>query len=607
MARHRNTLSAEFIPLNSRATSPSGSTLNPSREESAVHEAPFTVGQKALDHRKQAWSLLLPQIIRWLGTVIFSVLFVSVLSVYDSKGNFSRNDKNAFNVIVTGLSVGLAFKESAKALRWRILADERHNVREVDLVLAIESLWKVFLLARESIPSRPWTIIACVVWITLNLTAQISVALVTLTFDMVDGKSFNDTYTESGIVNASYLECYEAGENPYACSAGAYSRAHIYGEKGQSTCGLYKSIDEVVKSEQDHVYYCSQNATNPEFAYRFKEYNPGDMEATYPLFTNRTITASAGECFVYPVKNEKKVNDVEGKGPGKNFTYGSDTLTEKIQIPDSSLGWHGTTYMYKGFQAPEDTENRCGPRCMWLWAFKNGGPSKEINDREPPTFYKCPITISEVSNVSNDSQIIPNEVARIAAVSLALQGRWTGDPDNRNYNQYQFYPRDTVWEIHHKNTSHVGANMARFAIGSIAEMAAANSRIQVQGLVPHLGSHLEIHWEYVVPLLIGIITTHLVLFLSAILATRKFVIKDDSFLAIAHLLQPLVNDLGHEGTLLDGKELAKAIHFKSRGAEVVVGPMENQGSQDEYYLNIGETVKLRRDWPKHRHPAGNYI
>ncbi|KAL8923166.1 MAG: hypothetical protein Q9208_004729 [Pyrenodesmia sp. 3 TL-2023] len=589
--RHRDNPPAEHISLHPRATLTAGSRPNSPKEKYVVPKSAFTV---TLNYRKQTRSILLPHTIRWLGTVVFSVLFVSVLWIYESKGSFTRNDKNVFNVIVTGLSVGLginffeAFKESAKALRWRILADESHNVREVDLVLAIESLWKI----------------------TLNITAQISVALITLTFNVVDGKSFNDTYTESGIVNASYLACYEGGVYPYTCPQGtstAHSRAHLYGENLKTTCGPYKSIDDVVKSKHDHTYYCSQKATCPEFAYRFKEYNPRDIGATYPLFTNRTITASAGECLVYLVKNRRRVPDVERKGRGSKFTYGNDTFTGEIQIPGSSLGWSGTTYIYKGIQAPEYTEYRCGPRCMWLWAFKNPRQSKELNNREPPTFYKCPITISQVSNAWNDSQMIPNEVARIAAVSIALQGRWSGHVDNRNYNQYQYYPYGTAWEVHGQSTSQVGANMARFAIGSIAEMAAANSRIQVQGSVPHLGSHLEIHWGYVLALFMGIITTHLVLFLSAIMAIRKVAIKDDSFLAIARLLRPLVNVLGNEGTLLDGKEMAKAIQTKSRGAAVVVGPMKNQGSQDGYSLNIGETVPLRRGWPEHRHPAGKYI
>ena len=107
MARRQDTLSAEYPPLHFRATSPSGSNLNPSRDESTVPEVPLTVKQKALDHREQTWSLLLPQTIRWVCTVVISVLFLSVLWTYRSKGNFTPNDKNAFNIIVTGLSVGL--------------------------------------------------------------------------------------------------------------------------------------------------------------------------------------------------------------------------------------------------------------------------------------------------------------------------------------------------------------------------------------------------------------------------------------------------------------------------------------------------------------------
>lgn len=148
--------------------------------------------------------------------------------------------------------------------------------------------------------------------------------------------------------------------------------------------------------------------------------------------------------------------------------------------------------------------------------------------------------------------------------------------------------------------------MAQFAIGSIAEMAAENRRNQVQGLVPHLGSHLEIRWGYVAALFAGIIVTHLVLYLSVILAIRKVAIKDDSFLAIARLLLPLLNVLDKQGTLLDGKELAEALQLRHGRDGVVVGPRKTQDDQRGYYLDIGEDVPVRREWPERRHPAGKY-
>ncbi|KAL8672247.1 MAG: hypothetical protein Q9168_003270 [Polycauliona sp. 1 TL-2023] len=579
-------------------------------EGSVVDPLPPVLTAKNLDHQEKTYFLLLPQAIRWLTTVVFTALLVLVLWVYNRKGNFTRGDKTAFNVFVTGLSVGLginffeAFKESAKVLRWRILADQRHTARELDLVLSIESLWKVFLLAKESIPTRPWTVFLCTLWIALNISAQISVALVTLTFDMVDGKSFNDTYTRTGLVNASFLKCYDNGES-YSCppDATAHSRAHLYGDMMQGTAfGLYKTVDEVVGSKDEYAYYTLENATFPEFTFRFKEYNPADLDRKYPLFTNRTITASAGECLVYEMNSAHPVKDVDGQGPGTAFTYKTHTTTEEIITPQASLGGRATTYIFKGPGAPQNTEDRCGPRCIWLWAYKS---KAQVEDQGPWTFYKCPITVSEVRNARNYSQVVPDDVASIAATSIALQGRWSGSAESPNFRQYQFYPDGTPWEIQNEDPKDVGANMARFAIGSIAEMASANSHIQVQGLVPYLGSHLEIHWEYVIGLFAGIIITHLFLILSATLATRKVVIKHDSFLAIARLLFPLFDVLGNEGTMLDGRELAGVIQSRS-GAGLLVGPMENLGSRGGYYLDIGQDVPLRCKWPNSRHPAGSY-
>ncbi|KAI4269938.1 MAG: hypothetical protein L6R38_007288 [Xanthoria sp. 2 TBL-2021] len=136
-------------------------------------------------------------------------------------------------------------------------------------------------------------------------------------------------------------------------------------------------------------------------------------------------------------------------------------------------------------------------------------------------------------------------------------------------------------------------------------MAALNPRIQFSGAVPYLGSHLEIRWGYVIGLFGGIILTHLVLFLSAILAIRKVAVKDDSFLAIARLLLPLLDVLGGEGTLLQSKELAKVIQAKTRGEGLVVGPtLVEVGGQPRYSMGIGKDVRLRQEWPDHRHPAG---
>lgn len=53
--------------------------------------------------------------------------------------------------------------------------------------------------------------------------------------------------------------------------------------------------------------------------------------------------------------------------------------------------------------------------------------------------------------------------------------------------------------------------MAEFAIRSLATMAHRNPPIRVPGLVPYLGTNLNVNWEYIVPLCVSIIAVQLAL------------------------------------------------------------------------------------------------
>lgn len=56
-----------------------------------------------------------------------------------------------------------AFKDMAKVLRWRVLANGHHTVREADLILGGESLMKLISLMWES--RRPLTLFVCTAWV----------------------------------------------------------------------------------------------------------------------------------------------------------------------------------------------------------------------------------------------------------------------------------------------------------------------------------------------------------------------------------------------------------------------------------------------------------
>ena len=268
--------------------------------------------------------------------------------------------------------------------------------------------------------------------------AQISVASISLTHTVDDGTTYNDTYRTYGTIKASNLTDYFNGNN----SLGAENNqavAHTYGEvaQGWEKCERYEDIAQVYNSSNDPPYFCRRTPGKQEFAYRFKEYNCDDSERMYPSFTNRVVTASSGVCFNYTELHQTLGPDLYNNMAAYNYTFSNSTYNSSISIPISSEGWTVTTYIYRGTKVPHlATVNSCGDRCMWIWAHRASVPKNDTS-----TFYQCPITISKVSNASYATKYlqVPDSVARVAAASIALQGRWSGPEENKIWTQYQFY------------------------------------------------------------------------------------------------------------------------------------------------------------------------
>lgn len=66
-----------------------------------------------------------------------------------------------------------------------------------------------------------------------------------------------------------------------------------------------------------------------------------------------------------------------------------------------------------------------------MWAHKARGHG------EAPEFFECPITVSEVHNATNNTDYVPDGIARLAAASFGLQGRSGKDGERI---QYLFFP-----------------------------------------------------------------------------------------------------------------------------------------------------------------------
>lgn len=580
------------------------------------------------DSSDQSYELFRKQFFRWMGTAFFAAFIAVTFKIYATKGVINSTQKATFNAIITALSLGLglnffeAFKGLAKLLRWRFLAEEHHSIREVDLILGIENLITVVKLGWKSTKKRG-LFFFCIIWILLNLSAQVSVALINLTYSLDQGTNFNGTYTKPGTVNVPDLSCFYRGGNcPQDHEDVIQAAAHLYGELAtDSVCGSYNTTADILHTKNDFDYYCRRTPDDQEFAYRFSEYNPEYKQSAFPHFTNRIVTASSGPCFQYSEVNRTLGPNLGGIRSAWNYTFTNGSYTSHISIPADIEAVNGTVYIYRGVSIPQDVrEWSCGKRCLWMWAHKLAGAG------DHSIFFQCPISISQVSNVTEPRQDLSDDMARLAASAIGLQGRFVGKGKEIIWTQYQFYPFGYVgpqmyrgmlhiqqltilarspWEVHFQTADHVGANMAEFAIGSISNLAKKNPQLQMQGLVPYVGSRLEVFWGIAITLLVGIVGVHLLLFTIVVYASRVVVIKDDSNLSAARLLHNLIDVLGPAGTFLDGKQLSQALS-PSVADGVVYGPKHDATSQG-YYLGLGTGLAPRTQLPNRRHPDGKYL
>ena len=147
--------------------------------------------------------------------------------------------------------------------------------------------------------------------------------------------------------------------------------------------------------------------------------------------------------------------------------------------------------------------------------------------------------------------------------------------------------------------------MAEFALGSLASMAIRNPSVQYHGAVPILGFHLHVEWKFTRALCASIVIVHFLFFATAVYTSRLVIIKDDSNLSTARLLRPLVDHLGSQGTLIEGKDISRVIEDNGVSG-IVYGPGEDPGTGGRV-LDISDKVMPRRTLAGRRHPDGTYL
>ena len=412
-------------------------------------------------------------------------------------------------------------------------------------------------------------------------------AILALTWSFDQGHDSTSIITTQGSVNVTKLECYYnfngtacADENPKFAES-VQTIAHSYGDdiRSEHRC----TVQDVLKDAHQECYYYVSDDDDSVFTLQYRQYNPDDDTYSYPYLTPRLITSSSGPCLQYAVNTlgpDSFISGTDGAGSILAIPYHNDTHNGTLDVPRELAGWDATTYVWTDKLAPQaSVAQACGPRCLWMWAFRQWGPAT----KRPNAVFQCPISISEVTSADSPNFNTPDSVARLAAASIALNGRYTSSPPpgpGTLWSQAQFYPYGSYWEADGLSAQGVGSLMAEFAIGSLARVADLNPPMIVTDTQPVLGYVLEVKWQYYIPLATGILVFHALLLGLMLWTARRVVVVDESYLALTRLMGKLVLDgsldgnqegargseLQLNGCLLNDAELARAIEERIENA-----------------------------------------
>ena len=146
-------------------------------QDQEEHQAPLTELEMRQLRRNfhppsQLYELLFKGFIKWMITVTLCATMGGIMYYYSTHVTpMTDTDKQRYNFSVIALSLALgmnlasSLKEMAVDIRWWILSLDRRKLREVDLILHLDSLSEIFKLAFVAPRLAP----ACFSWLLLNI------------------------------------------------------------------------------------------------------------------------------------------------------------------------------------------------------------------------------------------------------------------------------------------------------------------------------------------------------------------------------------------------------------------------------------------------------
>jgi hypothetical protein len=326
----------------------------------------------------------------------------------------------------------------------------------------------------------------------------------------------------------------------------------------------------------------------------------------------------------YPVENsDSKTTVISARGvlsgtvcksPKRSiFTTetSSDLRIDQGDGTNSSLLWSGPRdQSLTTWAAYSGTD--CGPRCTNVMALV---PISDINStHQIYHFYDCNCTVHEIKAYTQQANEtfhnapeyqIPDQVAQTFAGAIGSEKRYSGNdpflysqhPDSFNF--AHMAPDVSLEDLE--------TRVSAFSAFSIGAMDANGANAVVNGYPPRALQTLKVDWKWVILILAGLPAVQLLMVIIITLLSARAVIKDTSFIAAAQLLKPALDDLGSQGSILTGDEIADHL-----GNVKLCYGVRKIGGTGEYFVDAikqAERIEHRQGtvwWPGRKMPQGLY-
>ncbi|KAH9208271.1 hypothetical protein DL95DRAFT_480624 [Leptodontidium sp. 2 PMI_412] len=473
-------------------------------------------------------------------------IFLSSLQKTSSPPNNNRlavltyAQKQMFNAFITGLCIALglniatALNAMAFNLRWWFLARQLRSLDEVDTILKSDfsSLSSYFLTP------RPWAAGVTIAWLVTNIASQVGVATIGLTYSM-DATLDAAVLSPNGTIMVANLSDYIATNMRGAQlpDASQYT-ANVL---GQASLFVLEAVDTLTP-KVGNTYGDGRGAfwlADDHCFYMFMNWPPDSTAGIshISVYSDRLIN-STWSC------SAQSVTPQSGNGTSNEITVNDakDGSTFVVHIP--SVRPTETTYF-------TSSKSECGPRCQNIKVFEAS--------YQQPWYYDCNITVGTVGNVTLPEHVFSDFMASVAAAAIAYGGSFENNTYGGVYSQR--YPQQSLWGIPQEGEADsIGASIAAFAISTVAMVDQSNPRIPSYGLQPQAGWKLNIPDRWIVYLIFSLAgVIQFVLYLLTTFMANLVIVSDDSFIAIARLLTPIVNRVGDSGSIATGKEICEAL------------------------------------------------